>query len=181
MPFTPYHFGPSGFVGLLAGKWLDLPVFVLANVVIDVEVLVVGTFWGWPMHRYMHTLLIGSAVGALWGLVAFLFRGFFARIMRFLFLPYKTNLLKMVISGALGAAFHVLVDAVYHYDVAAFWPWKPRPSRPIWGLLNQEQVVLTCEVFIGLSILLYIIISGRQVMKKRQQSQNERSVNLNDL
>ena len=41
MPFTPYHFGPSGFVGLVFGKWIDLPVFVLANVIVDVEVLVV--------------------------------------------------------------------------------------------------------------------------------------------
>ncbi len=41
MPFTPYHFGPSGFVGLVFGKWIDLPVFVLANVIVDVEVLAV--------------------------------------------------------------------------------------------------------------------------------------------
>ena len=41
MPFTPYHVGPSGFVGLVFGKWIDLPVFVLANVIVDVEVLAV--------------------------------------------------------------------------------------------------------------------------------------------
>jgi hypothetical protein len=169
VPFTPYHFGPSGFIGLIANRWIDLPVFVLANVVVDVEVLVVSAFWGWPMHRYLHTFLIGSAVGALWGLGAYLFRGLFSRIMRIFFLPYKTSLLKMIISGALGAAFHVFVDAIYHYDVAAFWPWKPRPTRPLWRLLSQEQVVLACEVFIGLSFLLYIFISGRELIKKRRK------------
>ena len=68
MPFTPYHFGPSGFVGLVFRKWIDMPVFVLANVIVDVEVLAVGLFGlGWPIHRYCHTLLIGAVVGALWG------------------------------------------------------------------------------------------------------------------
>ena len=41
MPFTPYHFGPSGFFGLALKKWIDLPVFLLANVIIDVEVLLI--------------------------------------------------------------------------------------------------------------------------------------------
>ena len=39
MPVTPYHFGPNGLVGLLFKRWIDLPVVVLANVVIDMEVL----------------------------------------------------------------------------------------------------------------------------------------------
>ncbi|MHC4299546.1 MAG: hypothetical protein ACYS7Y_19890 [Planctomycetota bacterium] len=36
MPFTPYHFGPSGCVGLILRKWIDVPVFVLTNVIIDI-------------------------------------------------------------------------------------------------------------------------------------------------
>ena len=36
MPFTPYHFGSSGFVGLAFRKWLDVPIFVLANVIVGV-------------------------------------------------------------------------------------------------------------------------------------------------
>ena len=40
MPFTPYHFGPSGFIGLLFRKWLDVPVIVATNVLIDIEVIV---------------------------------------------------------------------------------------------------------------------------------------------
>ena len=52
MPFTPYPFGPSGFAGLVFGKWIDLPVIVLANVIVDVEVLVIGILGlEWPAHR----------------------------------------------------------------------------------------------------------------------------------
>jgi hypothetical protein len=39
MPFTPYYFGPNGFVGLVFKKLLDLPVFILSNIIIDFEVL----------------------------------------------------------------------------------------------------------------------------------------------
>ena len=81
MPFTPYHFGPSGFVGLVFRKWIDVPVFVLANVIVDIEVLVIMLFnLGWPRHRYCHTLLIGAAVGALWGVAAYPLRNLFKKI-----------------------------------------------------------------------------------------------------
>lgn len=78
MPYTPYHFGPSGFVGLIFKKHIDIPVFVLANVVVDVEVLVINLLGlGWPVHRYAHTLLIGAVVGAVWALVAYPMRRLF--------------------------------------------------------------------------------------------------------
>jgi len=92
MPFTPYHFGPSGFIGLLFRKWLDIPVFVLANVVVDVEVLVIASLkLGYPLHRYWHTPLIGGVVGALWGIAVFPLRTIFRRIMSAYRLNYETG------------------------------------------------------------------------------------------
>ena len=44
MPFTPYHFGPHGCVGLVLKRYLDLPVFMLANVAVDLEPLAVMVF-----------------------------------------------------------------------------------------------------------------------------------------
>ena len=71
MPFTPYHFGPSGFVGLALRRWLDVPVFVLANVVVDLEPLVVVLFGlDYPLHGYVHTFLGGTVVALLWALLA---------------------------------------------------------------------------------------------------------------
>ena len=108
MPFTPYHFGPSGFLGLVFKKWIDLPVFVLANVVVDVEVLIIKAFrLGWPIHRYAHTLLIGAAVGALWGIIAYPLRPMFKKMMQLFCLPYKSTLMMMVISGILGVCIRL--------------------------------------------------------------------------
>ena len=91
MPFTPYHFGPSGFVALALRKWIDIPVFVLANVVVDVEVLVIAYLrLGRPIHRYCHTLAIGAVVGAAWGILAyFLLRRLFQLIMNLLAIRYR--------------------------------------------------------------------------------------------
>ena len=109
MPFTPYHFGPSGFIGLTLRKHLDIPVFVLANVIVDIEVPLIrllettpqgGAISGYSVHRYAHTLLIGAAVGSIWAVVAYGgLRNLFKKIMQILHIPYQSSLLKMIISG----------------------------------------------------------------------------------
>jgi len=159
MPFTPYHFGPSGFIGLVFGKWIDLPVFVLANVIVDVEVLVVGILGlGWPAHRYFHTLLIGAVVGALWGVAAYPLRHFFKKMMKVFYIPYKTSLFKMIISGILGVWLHVLIDGIYHSDVRIFWPHKTTWLRQmIKQNITKEQIETICLLFFIAAFVVYIL------------------------
>jgi len=159
MPFTPYHFGPSGFFGLVLRKWIDLPVFVLANVVVDVEVLVVGLLGlGWPIHRYCHTLLVGAVVGALWGVAAYPLRNFFTRTMRVLYIPYKTGFRKMVVSGIIGVWLHVLIDGAYHSDVQIFWPYNSVwLSRIIKGRFTEEKIEAVCILFFAAAFIVYIL------------------------
>jgi len=150
MPFTPYHFGPSGFVGLVFRKWIDVPVFILANVVVDVEVL---ALWfaglGAPYHRYCHTLLLGAVVGALWGAAAYPLRPAFKAVMQTLRVPYDASRLKMIISGVLGVWLHVLIDGAYHPDVKVFWPSQTVP------LGTREQLKTVCLVFLIAAIVPY--------------------------
>ena len=159
MPFTPYHFGPSGFIGLLFRKWLDIPVFVLANVIVDLEVLVIWNLdLGFPIHRYCHTLLIGAAVGALWGLAAYPLRSLFKWPMRILHIPYKTSLPKMLISGVLGVWLHVLIDGFYHWDIKPFWPEK---TRLLYRFARQHHIDKNkieniCAVLLLAAIIPYI-------------------------
>lgn len=153
MPFTPYHFGPSGVVGLALRKWLDVPVFVLANVIVDIEVLFAPK---WPPHRYWHwhTLLVGAAVGLAWAVTAYPLRHLFKKLMQLIRLPYQTGFWKMIISGVLGVWLHVLIDSIYHPDVQLLWPSR---AIPLYRLLRQPQVLLGCKLsFIALAVL-YII------------------------
>jgi membrane-bound metal-dependent hydrolase YbcI (DUF457 family) len=169
MPFTPYHFGPSGFIGLVFRKWIDFPVFVLANVIVDIEVLVVMLFdLGWPRHRYCHTFLIGAAVGALWGLAAWPLRNLFKKLMKLFRIPYKTSLPKMLISGILGLWLHILIDGVYHFDVKILWPNK---IISIWRIihrhLGKEQIEIICLIFF-LAALVPYIFAVRSFSKNRR-------------
>lgn len=159
MPFTPYHFGPSGFVGLVFKKWIDLPVFILANIVVDVEVLFVGWMGlGWPIHRYCHTLLAGAIVGAVWGIAAYPLRHYFKRMMKVLYIPYRTGLRKMVVSGILGVWLHVLIDHVCNFDVQIFWPSK---NMWLWqmihGKITKQQIEIICLLFFVAAFVLYIM------------------------
>ena len=155
MPFTPYHFGPSGFIGLIFRKWIDIPVFVLANVIVDLEVLAINFFGaGWPIHRYIHTLLIGSAAGIVWALAAWPLRNVFKKSMQILRIPYQTSIWKMIISGILGVWLHVSIDSIYHWDVCLFWPSK---IKPLYAMLTKQQVETICLVFLIPAFILYIL------------------------
>ncbi|MHC4069668.1 MAG: hypothetical protein ACYS18_08355 [Planctomycetota bacterium] len=168
MPFTPYHFGPSAFIGLALKKYIDLPVLVLANVIVDIEVLL---FHRWPFHRYTHTLLIGAAVGIAWGTLAYLLKPLWTRIMKTIRLPYQTSLLKMIVSGMLGACLHVIIDSIYHVDIKIFWPSR---AKPLFNLLSQAQVKGICIGLLIAAIALYISILVRSVnRKKANQNQTE--------
>lgn len=172
MPFTPYHFGPSAFIGLIFRKWLDIPVFVLANVIVDIEVLVVWLFeLGYPIHRYCHTLLIGSIVGLLWGVAAYPLRHFFNRLMQIIRIPYQISFRKMLISGILGVWLHVLIDRIYHWDVRVFWPSR---ARPLYGLPSHRQVEILCLAFFAAALIVYVITVALSYRSKADQTGDQK-------
>jgi hypothetical protein len=182
MPFTPYHFGPSGFAGLLLRRWVDVPVFVAANVLIDVEVLADRYFGpGWPVHQlwHFHTLLVGGLAGAIFGALVYYIkplRWCSEKSMGLIGLGTKATLLSMVLAGVLGVWLHVLIDSCYHYDVQIFWPysrnlilrWISRHSQTGIGGTHQ-QVEFVCLVFWGLTAGLYLLLSALRLRKSRQQ------------
>jgi membrane-bound metal-dependent hydrolase YbcI (DUF457 family) len=153
MPMTPYHFGPNGFFWVVFRKWIDLPMFILANVIIDVEVLFATK---WTVHRvwHFHSFLVGGIVCGVGAIAFWPARHFFEKIMASFHLPYEVSIRKMVFSGILGAWLHVLLDAIYHYDVQPFWPW---PKNPLWQVMSQGQVKSVCIAFAVAAVVVYFI------------------------
>jgi len=165
LPFTPYHFGPSGFVALTLRRWIDIPVFILANVIVDIEVLVIGLLGlGWPCHRYCHTLLFGTVAGAVWGALAYRAKPALAWAMQQLRIPYKTNFWKMVASGILGVWLHVFLDAIYHGDVRIFWPSR---AIPLFRLISRGQVKAICVTLFVAAVILYAIAVKSYIKQDR--------------
>jgi len=155
MPFTPFHFGPHSCVALALQKHIDLPVFVLANVIVDLEPLTVMLLnLKYPVHGYCHTFLIGSILAIVWALIAYNLKGIFGYLMKTVGLSDKTSFAKMVFSGVLGIWLHVLFDAPLYRDIRPFYPFE---SNPLYGILSSQIVYGICAVSFVPALILYII------------------------
>ncbi len=153
MPFTPFHFGPGSLVGLPLNRYLDFPVFILANVAVDIEPLAVMVFdLNYPVHGYFHTFLFGSLVGVTWAFLAWPFRGIFEKLMNLFRVEYSTDILKMLISGVLGVWLHVLFDAPLYTDIKPFFPLT---DNPLYGIIGFPTVEIFCMICFLPAFLVY--------------------------
>jgi membrane-bound metal-dependent hydrolase YbcI (DUF457 family) len=150
MPFTPYHFGPAALIGLPLKRWIDIPVFVLANVVIDFEPLAVMVYQlDYPLHGYFHTYLFGGIIGLVWGLAAYLL---FRPVMKLFQVPYQPTLLMMLLSGLFGVWLHVFIDSFLYPEMNPFWPVK---GNPFHAAVSYQTVFLICEISLIAAIVIY--------------------------
>ncbi len=154
MPFTPYHFGPTGFLGVVFRRWVSLPAFMLVNVFMDLEPLTVITFHirHYPEHGFSHTL-----VGAI--IVALLFSIFYLPIkkpvnsvMR-IFKLGQENGITQIIAGALsGALLHVVLDSFLYTDIMPLYPYD---TNPFYGHISPAALRLYCLVSFGFMAVVY--------------------------
>ncbi len=168
-------------MGLLFRRWLDVPVFILSNILIDMEVLADHYVQpGWPVHQlwHFHTLLIGGLAGAVFGAIVYTikpFRWCSETSMKLIGLSAKPTLLSMVLAGLLGAWLHVFIDSFFHYDVQIFWP-HAKNTIGMWTRSHagisyndmQSTVRFWCRVFWILMAGLYILILMWKLKSKNQ-------------
>jgi hypothetical protein len=84
MPLTPFHLGPGLFIPLLLLNIMDLPTFLIASVIMDIEpILVLSLALQYPLHGFLHTFLGGSIVALVLIVVMFRFRKLFSPKMSF--------------------------------------------------------------------------------------------------
>jgi len=155
MPFTPFHFGPSATVAIPLYKQIDVFAFVLANVVIDIEPLLVMTSnLHYPLHGYAHTFIGAIALGAIWGITAWIFRAPIKMIMQNVFrFPFEPSKTKMILSGSMGACFHILLDSPLYADIKPFYPIT---VNPLYGILGHSAIYTLCTLFFVPALVLYV-------------------------
>jgi membrane-bound metal-dependent hydrolase YbcI (DUF457 family) len=163
MPFTPFHFGPSALIGLPLKRWIDIPVFILANVVVDFEPLAVMVFGlDYPLHGYCHTLLIGGILGLLWGLAAYPFRPVWRFFMELAGLSYQPTLPKIMISGMLGIWLHVFIDSFLYQEINPFFPIM---GNPFHAIVRYSRVYSICEASLIAAVVIYVWLVFRKLTK----------------
>jgi len=161
MPLTPFHFGPSATVAIPLYNKIDVFVFVLANVVIDIEPLIVMTNkLHYPLHGYAHTLIGAIILGSVWGIIAWIFRAPIKTIVQDVFrFPFKPSKGKMILSGILGACFHVLLDSPLYSDIKPFYP---STYNPMFGLIGHSLMYILCAIFFVPAIVLYVYQTSKK-------------------
>jgi hypothetical protein len=162
MPITPFHFGAGALIKCVAPARISWTVFALANILIDLEPILLFVFTGDPAHPWLHTLpgAIGVAlVAASAGrrpCEAFL-RWWNRQLSptQATWLAAETRIMRAAAwAGALlGTLSHILLDAIMHADVRPFWPLQE--ANTLQGLITIEQLQWACVIagVLGLALL----------------------------
>lgn len=158
MPFTPFHLGPATFFGMLLRRNMHMPTFIVANVILDVEpllVLVLGLKY--PLHGYFHTFIIGFFTGLALGLAMFVLEGFLVPFYKLLFLELaaKRNLRQFILAGFSGTMLHILLDSPLYIDIQPLFPLK---LNPFYNPSITREIYLLCMVMGALGLVFYILI-----------------------
>lgn len=153
MPFTPFHFGPAATIALIGKKYLDFPAFVLINVAIDIEPLLVMILGlNFPLHGYCHTFLISSLVAGLFAAILYSGRRLTSKNMSIFQLSYETSFKKLIVSSIVGAWFHIFIDALIYTDIKPFYPFA---GNPLYGAVNIPMLYFLCGIFFAPALFLY--------------------------
>ena len=168
MPFTPFHLGPALAIGLPFRKYMHAPTFIVANVILDIEPLLVVYFGlDYPLHGYLHTLLLAFIVGLFLGYVMFNLERFMQPFYRKVKLE-TSNTLRLksfLLAGFFGTALHVLFDAVLYADIQPFFPLSANPMLNL-SLSGSLGVYVLC-IWLGIfGIIYYVALLAYSMYKK---------------
>lgn len=155
MPLTPFHLGPSSWLGLLLFRIVDFPALLVASVIVDVEPFVVIVFnLNAPDHGLLHTFLGGSALAVATAGMLYSLRGWTRRAMGKLGMAQNSSFKKILWSSLLGVYLHVVLDAFTHADMKPFYP---SGGNPLFGIFSNAQLYVFCTAGFFVGIVLYLL------------------------
>jgi len=132
LPFTPFHLGPGLLFGLLLFNYLDLPTFLVASVIIDIEpLLALSLNLNYPLHGYLHTFMGGTIIAFLLAFAMSRVRGALAPLLSLFKFEPKTSFKGIVLASLFGIHFHILLDSPLYSDIKPFYPLESNPLRSL--------------------------------------------------
>ena len=172
MPFTPYHWGPSSWLGLLLYKFIDFPTLLIASVIIDVEGFCVLVFkLNYSLHGYQHTFIGATISAVLLALLMYKLKPITMNITKLLKIPQNFGFSTILISALLGAWLHVIFDSFLYGDMMPFYPSK---NNPFIKLFSLRDIYAFCEWSFIVGIILYFIIVLVNGRKKTQLDKGDK-------
>jgi len=155
MPFTPYHVGPALLIAFILYPFLDVPTFVIANIVLDVEPLLVILFdLPQPLHGPFHSLTLSIPVALLLGVLVHGFRRITGPIVVDRRLPQDPTFRDLIKTSVIGVWIHVVLDAFLYPELKLLYPLS---WNPLLGLVPPTIVTTFCVASFLASFPVYIL------------------------
>ena len=148
MPFTPFHMGPGILVKAILQSSFSLMVFGWAQIVMDIQPLIVLITGEGHLHGFSHTY-IGATFLAIFAAVTGKYLsqlGLWVLQIRpstFVSIPWWV----VILSAFIGCFSHVLIDSIMHSDLHPFSPFKS--NNPFLGLVSVPILHKLC-IYSGL-------------------------------
>ena len=146
MPFTPIHMGPGILIKALLQGGFSLMVFGWAQIVMDIQPLLVMLSGEGQLHGFSHTLIGAGLLGAFSMLSGKYLAELGLRILG-IAKPDRPMVISWPVAAGsdfIGTASHVWLDAIMHSDVAPLYPWS---NRNAWlGVISIDQLHLLCLI-----------------------------------
>ena len=144
MPFTPIHMGPGIFIKAFLQGSFSLMVFGWAQILMDIQPLIVLLTGEGHLHGFSHTY-IGASLLAIVATLTGKYLSEFGLIV--LGVAKKDNPIKIVwwvatCSAFIGTFSHVAIDSIMHGDIEPFYPLSI-PNNLL-GIITVEQLHKLC-------------------------------------
>ena len=156
MPFTPFHMGPGLLVKALLQGSFSLMVFGWAQIIMDIQPLVVLLTDKGHLHGFSHTYIGATLIGVGSALTGKYAAEFGLRLIgQARYLPISWPV--AITSALIGSFSHVLLDSVMHTDVEPFSPFTL--DNPFLGFISVEALHKFCLYSGLLGVGLYFAVS----------------------
>ena len=169
MPFTPFHMGPGIVVKAVLQSSFSLMVFGWAQIVMDIQPLIVMISGEGHLHGFSHTY-VGAVLLAIFAALSGKYLSEVGLFVLGLNPHWQVRISWLVcfLSSFIGTFSHVLLDSIMHSDVEPFYPLTP--DNPFLGLLSVQALHKVC-LYSGLvGGALYVSIYWVQKHNKHRES-----------
>lgn len=148
MPFTPFHVGPGIVVKALLQGSFSLMVFGWAQIVMDIQPLIVLISGEGHLHGFSHTY-IGAVLLAIFAALTGKYLSELGLFVLGLNPNWEVKIAWWVclLSAFIGTFSHVLLDSVMHSDVEPFFPVTK--DNVFLGLISAQELHKLC-IYSGL-------------------------------
>lgn len=165
MPFTPFHMGPGILVKAILQGSFSLMVFGWAQIVMDIQPLVVMISGEGHLHGFSHTY-VGATLLAIFSALSGKYLSEVGLFVLGLNKQWQVKISWWVsfLSAFIGAFSHVLLDSIMHSDVEPFFPFTT--ANTFLGLISVQSLHQVCLYSALVGSILYFVINWLQKFNK---------------